>query len=163
MRIILKRRIDELFKRERARPHNVLNPDLRQILHPRPKTQKRLERLAEEDAVGEDHNVATAAVREGAARGAEIAAFAANNVGTDFVGLWFGLPGPTAPICATCSTGLRIDLPILNFPGSRAINLPIPPRLDLVGLVLAGQAYAVGSGQCDSGLRLSDTIDFTLR
>jgi hypothetical protein len=93
----------------------------------------------------------------------DVAAFAANNVGTDFVGLWFGLPGPTAPICATCSTGLRIDLPILNFPGSRAINLPIPPRLDLVGLVLAGQAYAVGSGQCDSGLRLSDTIDFTLR
>lgn len=93
----------------------------------------------------------------------DVAAFAATDVGTDFVGLWFGLPGPTASICASCSTGLRLDLPILNFPGSRAINLPIPPRLDLVGLVLAGQAYAVGSGPCDSGLRLSDTIDFTLR
>jgi hypothetical protein len=89
--------------------------------------------------------------------------FALANYGTDFPCFAFG--GAAAnpiPLCPTCGLGLRLDLPIDVLPGD-ALAIAIPPDAALVGASFGVQGVSVGSGTCLGALRLSDTIQFTVR
>jgi hypothetical protein len=87
--------------------------------------------------------------------------FLLGNVRTDTTGLLLGLPAPPTPWCGSCSLGLDLNFPIVAFPAPQTMTIPTNPTL--VGLVFAVQGYGFGSGPCNpGGLRLSDTIDFTI-
>jgi hypothetical protein len=93
---------------------------------------------------------------------AEPMQFTLSGIGVDLAGLVLGLPAAALPICTGCSLGVSLSGPLVNFPGSQ-LDLPVPCDPNLVGLALAVQGYAFGSGTCLGRGRFSDTIDFTIR
>ncbi|HEX5052942.1 MAG TPA: hypothetical protein VFZ65_14295 [Planctomycetota bacterium] len=90
--------------------------------------------------------------------------FTLSNFGSDAPGFLFGgaatLP---IPICATCSLGLRLDLPIFFLLATSTASITIPGSNGLVGQQFAMQGFGYGTGACLSGFHLSDTIRFTIR
>jgi hypothetical protein len=90
--------------------------------------------------------------------------FTAENLGADIPGFAFGWAAANpVPLCLPCSLGLRLDAPIDVSLGTPTMNLTIPPLSYLVGLSYGVQAIGYGSGSCFGALRLSDTVQFTVR
>ncbi len=88
--------------------------------------------------------------------------FAVANPGSDVAGVALGLPSTTNAPCSQCQMGLDLQVPILWNLAS--LQFTVPARADIVGLQLAVQAFAIGSGPCQPfGLRLSETIDMTIQ
>lgn len=87
----------------------------------------------------------------------ETISFALTNVGADLSSLVLGAPIPAAPVCGGCRLGVDPAGPILSLPAPVSFTVPRLPML--VGVTIALQGFAVGSGSCPGGLRLSDTID----
>lgn len=81
----------------------------------------------------------------------------------DFTGVLLGLPSTEVYLCGQCRAGVRLDAPILAFPGGSGLTVPLPRQASVVGLMLSAQAYAFSTGPCLNGLRLSDALDFVIR
>lgn len=90
--------------------------------------------------------------------------FTVPNAGADVPGFAFGYAATNPiPICALCSLGLRLDVPIdLRF-GAPALAITIPNVPSLVGQAFAVQGLGFGSGSCFGAIRMSDTVQFTIR
>jgi hypothetical protein len=90
--------------------------------------------------------------------------FQLSNAGADVPGFAFGWPAAIpVPICPLCSLGLRLDGPIDLQLGTASLVIRIPAATSFVGLSFAVQGVGVGSGTCYGSLRLSDTVQFTIR
>lgn len=90
--------------------------------------------------------------------------FTVPNPGADVPGFAFGHAATNAiPICPVCSLGLRLDLPIdLRF-GAPTLAIAIPNNPYLVGQTFGMQGVGFGSGSCFGAIRMSDTVQFTIR
>jgi hypothetical protein len=90
--------------------------------------------------------------------------FTVPNAGTDVPGFAFGHAATNPiPICAVCSLGLRLDVPIDIRFGAPTLSIPIPNIPLLVGQPFAVQGLGFGSGSCFGAIRMSDTVQFTIR
>jgi hypothetical protein len=88
--------------------------------------------------------------------------FTLTNAGTGPFGFLIGLPATAVTLCSNCQFGVDLSGPLVGFPSP--LSLPLPPEPRLVGLTLAVQGYALGSGRCPpAAIYLSDTIDFTIQ
>lgn len=87
--------------------------------------------------------------------------FTIADAGTDLVALLLGFPAPAAPLCANCSLGIDPARPIVAL--AAPLTLPLPHYSSCVGLTLATQGVAIGSGNCPGPYRVSDTIDITIQ
>jgi hypothetical protein len=88
--------------------------------------------------------------------------FSLTSLGTDLGGLLLGVPMPAVTWCANCQLG--IDPTQVLFVLPQPMSLPLPSDPGVVGITLAVQGFALGSGPCQpAALRLSDAIDFTIQ
>jgi hypothetical protein len=90
--------------------------------------------------------------------------FTLYDVGADLPGFLVGLPrDPALPLCGACLVGVDLLGPVIHVSMTARMSLGIPRDIGLLGVGLACQGYAIGSGPCGPQIQLSDTIDFWFR
>jgi hypothetical protein len=87
--------------------------------------------------------------------------FTLTNTGSDLPGFVVGFPAPALQLCGNCNLGLDLTKAMIPFPAPMSLVLPRDPIF--VGATLSAQGYAIGSGACFGGLRVSDTYDLTIQ
>jgi hypothetical protein len=89
--------------------------------------------------------------------------FTLGGVGNEPGFVVMALPGAGSIWCGACRLGLDLAAVLQQTP-SRSLAFVVPADVRLVGLRVAVQAVAFGSGPCAPGsLRLSDTIDVAIQ
>ncbi len=84
-------------------------------------------------------------------------------VGIDLPGMLIGVPAPAFPLCGSCLVGIDLAGPVVHLPNLANVTLGIPCGTVLVGSTVSLQGYAVGTGPCIAGLRLSHTLDIAIQ
>jgi hypothetical protein len=88
--------------------------------------------------------------------------FSLDPVGSEFSAVVVGFPAATPTPCGGCEIGVDLARPVTW--STPTLSLRIPGNPAVVGLALAVQGFASGTGNCQPGaLRLSETVEVVVQ